>query len=135
MNSMDEIKNCIQEFNDLYPRPGMGKIEINEIYDLKTHWNKSYESWMKSGVYFLLDENHLLLYVGVSVNIGGRWQSYVKYADDGVGYTIVDSRFPNLRYLLAIFLPEGHEFESGAIEYYFIGKLNPPVNVHGKKSS
>ena len=137
MSDLPSIEDCIEQFNINYPRPKMKPIKLCSNYDLDEDWSKNtpYPTLDKAGVYFLLDGEYKLLYIGESSNMGYRWSAYINWSKDKSTYSVVDHRFPSLKHLYAIEIPEGHEFERLAIEEYMIKKLNPVANTKGKNAS
>lgn len=131
------IESSLCEFNKRYPRPGINPITIKGEYDLQTDWDNTYPNADSAGVYLFLNEEGNLLYVGkasCNSNLGARLGAYFKYGPDK-NYEIKNKYYSEVRKILTIPLPAGHEFEAGAIEEYLINELSPKLNVIGKKAS
>jgi hypothetical protein len=128
-----DVESVIKEFNKKYPRPGLEPIAIKGEYDLAIDWPQTYPSVKSAGVYIFLDGSDNLLYIGKAScknTFGYRFGSYFKYGEDGK-YRATHEYYANARKILPIPLPDGHEFEAGAIEEYLIRELKPPLNKQG----
>ena len=139
MKDRKRIALALDYFNDNYPRPGIGPISIEGEYDLVTDWPKDYPNIRSAGVYIFLDKESNLLYIGkTSCNntFGYRLTAYFNYGPRPERKCkIKNDYYSDVRKILLIPLPKDHIFEAGAIEEYLIEKLNPKLNVIGKKAS
>ena len=132
------IELAIEEFNERYPRPGIDPIAIKGEYDLAGDWPNTYPNVDSAGVYIFLDEAENLLYVGktsCNSSFGSRLGAYFMYGEDRTKYKVKNEYYADVKKILTIPLPKGHEFEAGAIEEYLIQALDPKLNIVGRKAS
>ncbi len=134
MKDIDKIQSAINDLNTNYPRPRIGLIAIDGQYDLENDWPKAYPNVKSAGVYILLDSNNSLLYVGKTScdsSFGKRFNQYFMYGEDKK-YKVKNKYYAEVKKILTIPLPSGHEFEASAIEEFLIQKLNPRLNKIGR---
>lgn len=113
--------------------PTLPEYQISKIYSLfpeseEFGWPMTWPHNEKSGIYFILDENKKLIYIGESNRIGGRLSSYFKYDDNRkcfIRHKWVRTPF----YLFTLAVQDNYFFERLSLEAFLINTLNPDNNI------
>jgi hypothetical protein len=121
------LKSFVDEFNRKYPRHNL-VLSLEALSPIIT--KQMWQNANRAGLYFLFDENEVLQYIGkasfgsnIGVRIGERFSSK--------DCRCLIPKFSSVTLLATIALPEERIFEASSIEEYFIGELQPPLNVVG----
>lgn len=132
-----EIKEKVDEYCKMMRHPELPEYEFSEIYSLypkaeEFGWPMCWPHNQKSGIYFILDKDKKLIYIGESNRIGNRLSSYFRYDDDKkcfARHTWV--RTPYFLFTLAV--PDNYSFERLSLEAFLINNLNPENNIREKE--
>lgn len=119
----------LERFNNDYPRPGLDRLELSDAVRVDDR-ESSWPHCTKPGVYVLFN-NSEVVYIGkasCNTNLGYRLGAHFytdgrPKADWATGVTHVRT----------IPVEAEHAFEAPAIEEYLIQRLNPPLNVTGRR--
>ena len=108
-------------------------IELNKPYDIINDYkqNKVWGSVDNSGVYIFYSSSGDLLYIGETINIGGRMSHYFKYAKDRSGKSI-SNKSKNVRWVVIIGFINKYWFLAPALEHFLIKELKPKRNINIK---
>ena len=123
-----EIEKKVTEFLEFLNLP-QDILTIHQPYDTIEDY-KSQKEWGSanlSGVYAFYSDSKELLYIGESVNIGGRLSSYFKYAHDGAGRAI-SPKSKGVRWVVIIGFTDDYWFMAPSLEHYLIYELKPKRN-------
>jgi len=129
---LDSVLAVLDELNSRYPRPGIPQLTLSKPYVLAEHYPQKYwpgqgHGRTTGGVYLFFDQEGGLLYVGKASNLALRLSGYFTQGEGGKAQPTSD-KSEGIASVRVISLPEGHEFEAGAIEAYLIQRLNPTRN-------
>ncbi len=129
MITLEMLQQALDVFNRDFPRPGMDKVLLSlPFYDLQVDWPKQFPNAESPGVYFLFDDQQLLVYVGkasFSNLIGYRLGARVVYDEQRRARLVPRWEAAKVRYIATIALPAEHAFEAAAIEEYLVTTLEP----------
>lgn len=120
----------------------MQDYEISPIYDLFPNINskEEHQKWPQEflhngryGIYFILDEEYTIIYIGKANNIGQRLNSYFKYDSNKKGCEIISEYWTkNPRFILTVAVPNSTWFECLSLEEYLIWEISPIDNKRSK---
>ncbi len=129
MLTLTHVQRLLDDLDKRYPRPWLGRLQISSLYDLREDWPDEYPNADKPGVYFLLNNEKELVYVGkasFSNDIGSRLGKRIGY-DSQRRALIRDPQWLSacVRYIATVGLAAEHAFEAAAIEEFIVVNLNP----------
>jgi hypothetical protein len=141
-SSLEQILAALTSFKSLID-PGLRDgIQLSELYRVRSqrnnevHWPKNWEDvWgrkVTGGVYFHFDEDDRLLYVGVSVALMVRLNSYYKYVDypRDLSCFVNDGRLTERGSgIRVIILDDPLRILAASLELHLIETLRPPLNT------
>jgi hypothetical protein len=122
--TVDDLRSCLTELNEKYPRPGMAPLALSELCD-STDSALPWPHAGNPGVYALFDANRELLYIGkASCNrtLGQRLRAH--FNKNGAAKS---QAFASVGYIATIPVPTDRAFEAPAIEEFLIARLNPSL--------
>lgn len=122
--TLDDLRSCLAELNDRFPRPGMAALSVSElcyVRDPAAPWPHA----GNPGVYALFNDNRELLYLGkASCNSDLGYRLRAHFDKTGAAKA---SWFESVRHLATIPVPTDRAFEAPAVEEFLIARLNPPL--------
>ncbi len=132
------VEAAIAKLNKVYPRPGIGPLELSPPYVIDVQYPDDYwphrRDWGQgpggagvAGVYFFFDKSGSLLYVGKATCLATRLSQYFRIGPDKKAVPTSD-KSEGVSLVRVISLPPGHGFEASAIESFLIQELSPPRN-------
>jgi len=130
MADLQELRATLRLFQERFPRPGVCILQFSDPYDFDRDWPELWPNAAQAGVYALCNASGEVLYIGEASCLGHRLSAHFQYGEGNRPQARRDE-FRNVRLVLTVGLPEGHEFEAPAIEKYLIAQLNPKLNVLG----
>ncbi|WP_151444881.1 nucleotide excision repair endonuclease [Halomonas lysinitropha] len=138
MESLEAIKREIESYHQNYRHSDLNPPNVSDIYNLfpkgelgggENSWPSTWPNNGLPGVYFIFDEDLVLLYVGKAKNLGSRLSSYFKYASDRTCRVKDTSWRVKPHFLLTASVDRF--FEAPSLEEYLIEKLQPSHNSIG----
>ena len=136
------IKQCLDEYQTKYRRPGLPDLELRGMYALfpeeglfdfvESRWNDEYPNADRKGVYLIFGRSGTPLYVGkasMGASIGGRLGTY--FAGNKECRLLSTDWTERPTYVATVAVPQGMSFEASALEEYFIKCLKPCDNKLG----
>lgn len=130
MYTKQHPQSYIDTYNDCY---NTSFTELTERYSLFPKGDNEYgytKEWPNNnmpGVYFVLDQNEELLYIGQSKSLGKRL--YNHFPPSSNGCTIKEGeKLKGACYLYTTSCPKEKPWERLSLEEYLINELNPPRN-------
>lgn len=134
MPKIEELKVVLDEFNSIYPRPNMDKLELSQSFDIRKDFETFYPGTGFPGVYIISKENGEILRIGKSScnsSLDKRLSTYYKWSKtENIGVARY-AGYSDAFIINTIIVPKNRAFEAPAIEEYLIGELNPPFNTVG----
>jgi excinuclease UvrABC nuclease subunit len=102
---------------------------ISDAWDIETEFNTEWPNNTLAGVYFFLDSDFNLLYVGKSCDLAKRFWQYFKYSEKksprGVSK---NQKSAGTRYIITIGLKKEFGWLAPSLEEFLILKLKPIRN-------
>lgn len=135
MAKISDIMLVLDEFNQKYPRPNMGELEIKGPYDIGREFSNPYPNGHLPGVYVIIDRKGLVLRIGkASCNstITSRLGSYFKWGDSDSEGVHKFSGYEEARIIYSIGIPKDRAFEAPAVEEFLVERMKPPYNRNGR---
>ncbi|MFV0211427.1 GIY-YIG nuclease family protein [Empedobacter falsenii] len=127
----------VEQFKHQFRNPNLEDFEVSPIYDLfpDTNTNPQFQKWPEEyqhngryGVYFILDSEDTIIYIGKANNIGKRLGNYFKYDSNKNCEIIHENWSKKPKYLLTVAVPNKTWFECLALEEYLIWEISPIDN-------
>lgn len=129
--TIERLKSVLEEFNSKYPRPVIGKLELSECVKVDDK-SVSWPNCTKPGVYVLFKGETEVVYIGkasCNTNLGFRLGAHF-YTDGEPKHDWLK----DVTHVRTVPVETAHAFEAPAIEEYLIQRLNPPLNVTGRRT-
>jgi hypothetical protein len=136
-NDVERLREEALQYHEKFRHPRLSALDLSAPYYLCDppsemtaeckRWDDEWPNAHFPGVYAFFNDQGEVVYIGKSVNLGGRLSSYFKYGPSREAQPIGDwgSLGPPTT-LVTIAVSE--RFEAPGLEEYLIAKLNPPGN-------
>ena len=151
MPHRDDAFTATRAYQREHRHPQRPPLDVSGLYDLfpergPVRWPVQATPWAPSnpwphaaraGVYFVLDADLELLYVGKASqgsSVGKRLSAHFKYRSYPDDRTCVPTGdwIGDPRFVMAVAVPDDSRFEASSLEEYLIALLAPPENTRGK---
>jgi hypothetical protein len=137
-----KITDAIARYHDTYRHPGLGRLEMSDLYALfpeensgfavENRWPSWWPNGNQPGVYLIFSANMELLYVGKAGHLGSRLNSWFWWeAGQGSGCKVLHKWRTGPSYVATVAL--GREFEALGLEGFLIEELDPSENTMGRR--
>ena len=143
-SNIEDLRRALAWYVENFRKPGLRKLEISDLYDLfpPSYDEKAPKQWPapwpnndSAGVYFVFDENQLLVYIGkssMSSSVGFRLSAYFGFdAERRCRIKHPQSWNGTPRYVATIGMEKKYRFEAPALEEYLIAELDTTDNKAG----
>ena len=132
MASKKEALELVEFYEENYRNPKLERFIISGLYDLnpekeaqlevESKWPKEWLNNGKAGVYFFLDENLEVAYIGKSNHFGYRFGSYFEY-DENKNCKTKHTWKTNPSFVLTVAVPDESKFECTGLEEFLLSKI------------
>lgn len=131
METKVKIQHHVDEYNKRYNTSFTKLTERYSLFPQKGEYGYK-DTWPsngKPGVYFVLNKNEDLLYIGQSNSIGRRLNEHFPNRDDKCTIAEPDKeKLKGAYYIYTTSCSENNGWERLSLEEYLIQYLNPPQN-------
>jgi|GEM_PF-6098450 len=132
---MEKVKKLTEEFFNKFLKIKNRDLAFSEIYDLVKDWlpSEQYPNGNSPGIYFLLDKNKDIYYIGCSkISISSRLNVYFKYDKQDRNKCYKTKGSEDVFYIITYPMENDLKYFVYSLELYLIEKVRPKVNKVGK---
>ena len=142
MLRFETVRDMVKAYSRDFRHPNLPVFEISGLYDLfplettphavSAKWPDTWINSNRAGVYFVLDADLIVLYIGQALNFGYRFGEYFKGGKGPCKLNETHIWKGSPRFVETIAVPETSIFERLALEEYLISRIKPGDNIRGK---